>query len=88
MERKDIIKEIVDYCNKYFLKTRKLTRGEILDISVLIDDKKFIEGIINKIYCRTVNNPNIDKKRTVKLLLELEKIRLELEYYDKSKSIV
>lgn len=43
---------------------------------------EFIEDLINTIFKKAKRNKDIDIKRTIELLLELERVRLELEFKD------
>jgi len=47
-----------------------------------LKDVSFIESLINTIIVKTKKSKDIDVEKLKELLLELEKIRLDLEYRD------
>ena len=85
MKREELISEITDFCFKYRLFNKSVYMSEIKDkIEKGLNESDFIESLINTIIYKTRNQKNIDTEKLKKLLLELEKIRLELEYANKS----
>ena len=82
MERKALAKEIVDFCVEYGI--FNISSTEIKEITRRIryqlDDYEFVENLINMIIVRTKVIDDIDTVKLKKLLIELEKTRLELEY--------
>ena len=81
MERKTLVNEIVDFALEYGIFN---ISGAISEIKTKIEhqlvDYEFVEGLINMIIVKTKDHKDIDTGRLIKLLIELEKIRLELEY--------
>ena len=89
MERKELINEIAVFCYDYRLFKRTIKIDELINIIELqLEDVAFIESLINTIIVKTNKDKNIDVEKVKKILLELDKIRLELEYKDsKNKNI-
>ena len=81
MERKELANEIVDFALEYEVFN---ISGQICDIKKRIEEQfidcEFVEGLINMIIVKTKDKKDIDTGRLIELLIELEKIRLELEY--------
>lgn len=81
MERKKLIKEITNFCIEQGIFRGKATEGEIkIGIEVGLENIEFIESLINTIINRVGHEPNADIEKIKTMLLELEKIRLDLEY--------
>jgi len=81
MERKYLIGEIISFCFEYKVFTKKVNIREIKEsIDRQLEDTIFIENLINMIICKTKYRKNVDVARIKRLLLALEKIRLEMEY--------
>ena len=83
MKRNILVNEIVTFCftNEIFHKTIKVS--EIKNrVRICLDEIDFIESLINTIIIKTRISKNIDIEKAKELLVELEKIRLELEYKD------
>ena len=81
MERKILASEIVDFCLEYGVFNISTDIGEIKTrIEEQFVDFEFVEGLINMIIVNTKNKNDIDTGKLIELLIELEKIRLELEY--------
>ena len=81
MERNILIDEIAEFGFKYKLFSRTFN---IKDLKIGIDGSlkrvEFIESLINTIIVKTKYRKNVDTERLKDLLIELEKIRLKLEY--------
>ena len=83
MERKKLINEIADFGIEYGIFNKSLERKEIKDgIELILSDCPGVEDIINRIIVKANSCQELDIVRLKTLLLELEKIRLELEYRD------
>jgi len=81
MERKELINAIIDFCIEYRVFIKLNSTDEIkIKIENGLNDMEFIENLINTIILKARNSKNIDIDKIKNLLLELEKIRLELEY--------
>jgi len=81
MERKILIKEIADFCIKCGVFKGKVETSEIpIGIEVGLENIEFVESLINTIINRVEQNKNVDIRKVKIMLLELEKIRLDLEY--------
>ena len=82
MERNILVGKIVNFCFTYnvlddaSIEVSELTR--IIDKG--LDEAYFLESLINTIIVRTKRHKGVDIKLVKELLIELEKIRLELEY--------
>ena len=80
MKRKKLIDEIIDFYIEYGI----IKNTEIEDVRQEMKEHlkhcDFLESLINTIIVKTRHRKNIDTEKIKKLLLELEKIRLELEY--------
>jgi len=87
MERKELVNEIASFCYEYRLWNRAIKIDELKNIiEFQLKDFEFVESLINTIIVKT-NHKNIDVEKVKKILLELDKIRLELEYGNKEKNI-
>jgi len=81
MERKELINEITGFCLEYRLFRRTADIEKIKNrIEEQLEDSEFIESLINTIILKTKRQKNKDTDRLKELLIELEKIRLEIEY--------
>ena len=80
MEHYLLIREIVSFCLDYGI---KLDEKEVeRRIRLYLSKAEFIENLIGVIIARTKKDKNVDIKRTKELIIELEKIRLDLEFKD------
>lgn len=81
MKRKVLSNEITNFCLEYgvFNITTKISDIKTR-IEHQLDDYDFVESLINMIITKTKEKEKVDTERLKKLLLELEKVRLELEY--------
>jgi len=81
MERNILVNEIAAFCFSYGVFDKSIRAREIKkNIKSQLDDVEFIESLINTLIVKTRNRKNIDIEKLKELLLELEKIRLDLEY--------
>ena len=81
MARKDLINEIADFCFAYGLFKKSVDVNNIkAGMEKQFDDVEFIEALIHMLTTKTRIHKNIDIEKLKALLIELEKIRLELEY--------
>lgn len=81
MERKLLIKEIVDFCCDYKL-FKNPTDAKLINenIEEQLNDVAFIENLYNVIFRKAKQYHLLGQKRVIDLLMELEKIRLKLEH--------
>ena len=78
MERDSLINEIISFCFDYEL---PIDKNELkAQIADKLKEAHFIESLINAIVIKAKNSQTINKDKVKRMLLELEKIRLELEY--------
>ena len=83
MERKVLVDEIVRFSLKYRIFNTKIEIGELRNrIECNLKDSVFVENLINTIIVKTNNRKKLDIEKLKELPLELEKIRLDLEYKD------
>ena len=81
MERENLINEIIDFCLDYRLFSEGVIVGDMkIIIEKELEDFEFVESLINTIIVKSKTRKKTDSKRLRSLLLELEKIRLEMEY--------
>ena len=86
MEKEELINEIASFCYDYRLFKREIKVDELKNIiKFQLEDFEFIENLINTIIVKT-NKYNIDVKKAIRIILELDKIRLELEYRGRDKN--
>ena len=87
MERKILIERIVGfYFETGLLDESVLKKDEIIIVvGDCLKSVDYIETIINTIILRAKTHKNLDVEKLKEMLLELEKIRLELEYKDHTK---
>jgi len=80
MERDILVGEIVRFCLDYgvLIDAEELKRK----IELGLEKAELIESLINTIFLRAKASKNIDIKRVKELLIELEKVRLDLEFKD------
>jgi len=82
LERNILIEKIVGFCFQYqILDDTSITENELKTIvEKRLEEAHFLESLINAIILRTKKTNDIDIELVKELLLELEKIRLEVEY--------
>jgi hypothetical protein len=81
MNNKELVNEIIGFCVTYrlFEKSEELTAiKEAIEHQLV--DVVFVEGLINRLILKAKDRKDIDFEKLKTLLLELERIRLELEY--------
>jgi hypothetical protein len=80
MKREILVNEIINFCDEYKVFNNSISKNEIKNmIEIWLNDTSHIESLINTII-KTSYHVNMDKEKLKTLLLELERIRLELEY--------
>ena len=80
-ERRKLINEITQFCVEHEIFKGKVETIDIeIGVEVGLESKEFIESLINTIIKRTVYKKNMDIEKIKFILIELEKIRLDLEY--------
>ena len=81
MNRKKLANEVTEFCLAYGIFN---ISGEVKELKQRIEeqfiDVIFVEGLINMIIVKARDHENIDKKGLIKVLSDLERLRLELEY--------
>ena len=77
MNRKELAEEIVDFCNEYKILSKNIEKSKILEE---LEKVSFVENLIHAIILKSTYRKNIDTERLKKLLVALEKERLDLEY--------
>jgi len=83
MERNVLVDEIANFCFEYGVINSGVDESELKSIICNhLNEEEFIENIINTIITKTRTRGDIDTGKLIALLMELEKIRLELEYKD------
>ena len=81
MKREKLVSELVNFCDTYKLIENFENLGMAKDrIEQQMDSSEFVEGLIHFLIVRTKNNKDIDTGKLITILIELEKIRLNLEY--------
>ena len=78
MERNILIREIVSFCLDYGI---KLSEKEVkTKVEIYLTKAEFIESLIGTIISKAKRNKNMDITKVKELIIELEKIRLDLEF--------
>ena len=81
MDRINFLDELVDFCLYNNIFNKSISVEQIRSgIEHNLDDADFVESLINQIILKTKQHRHINTDSVKMLLLELEKIRLELEY--------
>ena len=83
MKRDILIAEIVKFCFDYDMRIDENQLKEKIDSK--LNEVEFVESLINTIIIKAKNSNNINPKKVKELLIELEIIRLELEFRDYNK---
>jgi len=80
MKQDNLIREIVSFCLDYGV---LIDRKEIeRKIKQGLEKAELIEDLYNTIFRRAKSDRGMDIKRVIELLIELERVRLELEFKD------
>ena len=81
MNKDILIDEIASFGFNYGLFNDQIEIEEIKKrIGYMLEDSEFLENLINTIILKARYYKNIDMDKLKKLLIDLEKTRLELEY--------
>lgn len=88
MERKVLVNEIIHFCLKYGILKYPVTARKFKNIERELANAEFVEGLINTIILKARIHKNTDINKLKELLLELERLRLELEYKDSDEADV
>lgn len=80
MKKKFLVDEIVNFCFKYGL-IANTTNVDYLrnNIEEQLNDVVFVENLINAIFIRGKQYKILRSKKVMNIIMELEKIRLQLE---------
>ena len=81
MERNDLAERLINFSvkNKLFEHSGRMTLEKSRIVEQL-EKSEFVEGLIHTLILKTKHKKSVDKHELKKLLLELERIRLDLEY--------
>ena len=83
MERKELAAEISDFCNSYrIFDDSGKTSVSAEKIDEQLKEIWFVEHLIHMFIIKARYRKNMNIPKLKELLLELEKIRLDLEYYE------
>ena len=83
MDRKTLAKKLVKFCFKYKIFVKTCNSNEMIDLFYnRLTEEEFVENLIITIITASRMQKNIDIEEVKLLLIELEIIRLELEYKD------
>jgi len=82
LEKRALIARIINFCFTYkILDDESIEIGELTGvIEKMLEEAYFLESLINTIIIVSKKNKGVDTTEVKTLLIELEKIRLELEY--------
>ncbi|MCL2360693.1 MAG: hypothetical protein FWC73_02630 [Defluviitaleaceae bacterium] len=82
MERNVLIARIINFCFTYnVVNDESIEVSELTNvIEKMLEEAYFLESLINTIIIASKKHSGIDIEEVKTLLIELEKIRLELEY--------
>ena len=80
MDRNILIREIVSFCLEYGILLDEKEIGRKIEQG--LERAELVESIINMIFKRAKSGNMKDIERVKELLIELEKIRLDLEFRD------
>ena len=82
MERKKLINEII----KFYIKKGIINPVQTEEVTEITEEQlqkcECIENLINTIMVRTRHDKSINIEETIDMLNALDRVRLELEYYD------
>jgi len=84
--KKDIfINELINFCFRYILFDKLIEMDTIkCNLEKQLEDIDFVETLIREIMVKTKSHRGIDIEKAKMLLLELERIRINLEYKEYS----
>lgn len=81
MKQSILVDKIIDFCFLYDALDQRTTEEELRAIvEARLGEPHFVESLINTIIIKSKTKKGVDVEEVKLLLLELEKIRLELEY--------
>jgi hypothetical protein len=76
-----LINEIINFCDKYKLLENSENLSKVMDkIEEQLNNSEFVEELIHFFIIKTKNHKDINTGQLITILIELERIRLELEY--------
>ena len=76
-----MIDEIISYGMEVGLFNELVNKSELKKIfESRLDESEFVESLINTIIVRTKQVKHLNKKKAKEILIELDKLRLEIEY--------
>jgi len=82
MKRNKIAEITAKFLFDYKMLDGDINEAEVIEvINSYLDDVVFVETLINLIIKRANVRRDIDAVKLIDMLIELERIRLELEYY-------
>ena len=81
MDKKALAEEIIDFSSKYRLFNNAETMN-IDSVAEQLNESWFVEHLIHTIIVKARYKENVDNQKLKELLLEFEKVRLDLEYRD------
>jgi len=88
MKRDNLTDKIAKFCFDYGVIDRAIDEDELKSIIYnQLYEESFIENIINTLITTTRTRSDINVKELKVILIELEKIRLELEYKNYNKAL-
>ena len=83
MEKKVLVEKIIRFCFDCEVFDKSTNQRETATIvAKRLEDAEFVESLINTIITRARTLKDLDVKELKELLIELERVRLELEYKD------
>ena len=80
MNKFDLAKELIDFCTIHKIFGNSEIGASTGKIAEQLEESWFVEHFIYTLIVKTKNKEDIDFKKLKELLIELEKIRLDLEY--------
>ena len=80
MKRNILVEEIMNFCLDYgvFIELKEIKSK----IKQGLEQAELIESLINTIFLKAKSSKNMDIERVKELLIELEEVRLDLEFKD------
>jgi len=81
MEKRKLAEEIVSFCCRYSLiNNLEYTSASVQNVEGQLENCWFVEHLIHLFITKAKYKKGLDTKKLKELVLELEKIRLDLEY--------